>query len=96
MRDEAWFNAADRARIGFVSFNRLDRKTRARLRQQLLAPEWDVDAAGRRTVEKKDDTKEKIGRSPDDADACNLAYLEYASPKAEKPDEYRPPERRVR
>ena len=27
-------------------------------------------------MEKKEDTKEKIGRSPDDGDAYNLAYLE--------------------
>jgi hypothetical protein len=27
-------------------------------------------------VERKDATKEKIGRSPDDADAMNLAYYE--------------------
>jgi hypothetical protein len=42
----------------------------------MLAPAWDVDTAGRRAVEPKDVTKEKIGRSPDDADAVNLAYLE--------------------
>ncbi len=75
MRHQAWFNLADMARAGLVCFNRLDRKTLARLRQQLLAPAWDVDGAGRRAVEKKDDTKEKIGRSPDDADAANLAFL---------------------
>jgi hypothetical protein len=27
-------------------------------------------------LEKKDDTKEKIGRIPDDADALNLAFYE--------------------
>lgn len=96
MRDEAWFNAAEKARNGFVCLNRMDRKTRARLRQQLLAPEWDVDLAGRRVVEKKDITKEKIGRSPDDGDAFNLSHLEYATARAEPVVNYRPPERRVR
>lgn len=76
MRHQAWFNLADMARAGLVCFNRLDVKTLRRLRQQLLAPVWDVDGMGRRVVEKKDDTKEKIGRSPDDADAMNLAYYE--------------------
>ncbi|HZY87449.1 MAG TPA: hypothetical protein VFE78_21610, partial [Gemmataceae bacterium] len=33
--------------------------------------------AGRRTVEKKEETKKKIGRSPDSMDAMNLAYLPF-------------------
>jgi hypothetical protein len=44
-------------------------------------------------VEKKDDTKEKIGRSPDDADAMNLAYLEgveFTPPPLAPPPEPRP------
>jgi hypothetical protein len=75
-RDELWFRAAELARKGLVKVGLLDRASRARLRQQLLAPEWALDAAGRRVVERKDETKEKIGRSPDDADALLLAYLE--------------------
>jgi hypothetical protein len=39
-----------------------------------MAPTWKIDAAGRRVVEPKDETRKKIGRSPDDADAMNLAY----------------------
>jgi hypothetical protein len=51
--------------------------TRARLRQQLLAPARGYhECSGRRVVESKDETKEKIGRSPDDADALLLTYLE--------------------
>jgi hypothetical protein len=58
----------------------LDRPTRARLRQQLLAPAWGYDErTGRRVVESKVETKKKIGRSPDDADALQLAYLEGVS-----------------
>jgi hypothetical protein len=76
MRDEAWFQCAAKARGGLVNLTRLDKRTLARLRQQLLAPEWDVNPMGLRAVERKDDTKEKIGRSPDDADAMNLAYLD--------------------
>jgi hypothetical protein len=39
-RDELWFQAAGRARAGLVKVGALDRPTRARLRQQLLAPAW--------------------------------------------------------
>jgi hypothetical protein len=63
-----------------VKVGALDRPTRARLRQQLLAPAWGYDErTGRRVVESKDETKKKIGRSPDDADALLLAYLEGIS-----------------
>jgi hypothetical protein len=74
-RDELWFHAAEFARRGLVNVGLLPQADRARLRQQLLAVEWTLDPAGRRTVERKDETKEKIGRSPDDADAMNLAYV---------------------
>jgi hypothetical protein len=75
-RDELWFQAAGRARAGLVKVGALDRPTRARLRQ-LLAPAWGYDEhTGRRVVESKDETKKKIGRSPDDANALLLAYLE--------------------
>jgi hypothetical protein len=77
MRDEAWFHSASKARAGLVCLSRLDRRTLARLRQQLMAPEFRL-LNGQRHVESKDDTREKIGRSPDDADAFNLAYLDVA------------------
>ncbi len=75
-RDELWFEVADRARSGGVYVGSLDRATLRRLKQQLMAPAWELDAQGRRKVEPKDETKEKIGRSPDDADAFLLAYFE--------------------
>jgi hypothetical protein len=40
----------------------------------LTAPVYEMDVRGRRLVEPKDLTKERIGRSPDNADACLLAY----------------------
>src|SRR5262245_6089830 len=75
-RDELWFATAERARSGGIYLGALDRATLRRLKQQLMAPAWDLDAQGRRKVEPKDETKEKIGRSPDDADAFLLAYYE--------------------
>jgi hypothetical protein len=76
-RSELWFQAAEKAKKGLMALWKLDRATLARLRMQLLAPTWDVTAAGQRQVEKKDRTKERIHRSPDDADAMNLAYLSF-------------------
>src|SRR5262249_2924063 len=78
-RDELWFEVAERARSGGVYLGALDRATPRRLKQQLLAPAWELDAQGRRKVEPKDRTKEKIGRTPDDADAFLLAYHEASS-----------------
>ena len=54
-----------------------------------MAPAWDLDAQGRRKVEPKDETKEKIGRSPDDADAFLLAYYDapLCVPQLVMPDE---------
>ncbi len=83
-RDELWFQVAGQARAGNVRLLAagtlagvgLDRAALRRLQQQLLAPAWQLDSAGRRQVEPKDETKEKIGRSPDDADALNLAYYD--------------------
>jgi hypothetical protein len=70
----------DKAKQGLVHFGRLDRPTRARLRQQFLAPAFELNqASGLLLVEPKDVTKEKILRSPDDADAANLAYLDLMS-----------------
>lgn len=75
-RSELWFQGAAKARAGNVCFAALDHATLQRLRQQLLAPAWDMDISGRRHVEPKDATKSKIGRSPDDADSFHLAVYD--------------------
>jgi len=87
-RDELWFRVAAKARAGLVYLGDLDGPTARRLKKQLLAPEWNLDASGRRKVEPKEDTKEKIGRSPDDADAFNLAHYDVVAcgPRAIVPD----------
>jgi hypothetical protein len=41
---------------------------------QLIAPKYDLDSSGRIKVEPKDETRKRIGRSPDDADALLLAF----------------------
>lgn len=100
-RDELWFQVADKARdgevrilpAGLVPGWGLDRETQRRLKQQLMAPEWWL-VGKRRQVEPKDDTKEKIGRSPDLADAFNLAYYDAPADVARQvePEGIRPRE----
>lgn len=75
MRSQLWFDAAELARMGRLSVAQLPLESLRRLQQQLMAVTWKVNTAGQREVEKKDDTRKKIKRSPDDADAFNLAYL---------------------
>lgn len=73
-RSELWFSVSQRAKDGNLDISRLDERTRARLRQQAMAPTWKLDSQGRRVVEPKDQTKKRLKRSPDDMDAMNLAY----------------------
>ncbi len=75
-RSELWFMLAERARLGRLALGKLDRESLHGLKSQAMAPEWKQDAAGRRVVEMKDVTKEKIGRSPDEMDCVNLAFHE--------------------
>jgi hypothetical protein len=83
-RSELWFQVADAARDGGVCFGMLPKSVKERLRQQLMVTEWGLDTRGRRVVEPKDSIKVKIGRSPDDADAFNLAYYEGGGMEAAK------------
>ena len=47
---------------------------------QLLEPLWEVSSTGRIKIEPKDDIRERLGRSPDNADALLLAF--YTPPGA--------------
>ena len=73
-RTELWFAASGRAAEGRLDLSRLSEASRNLLRAQAMAPTWKVDAQGRRVVEPKADTKKRLGRSPDDMDALNLAF----------------------
>lgn len=76
-RSELWFAAAEgRAATGQLCISVLPADVRRKLKQQAMAPKWKLDAAGRRVVEPKEETKKELGRSPDDMDALNLAYYE--------------------
>jgi hypothetical protein len=76
VRDELWFTTALRAKRGELDLSRLPKKVLARLETQALAPTWSPTPDRRRKVESKEDTKKRIGRSPDGMDAVNLAYYE--------------------
>lgn len=73
-RSELWFATAERAEEGEMDFSLLDDEMKSSLRRQLMAPKWKPNGRGQRVVEDKSVTKEKIKRSPDDADALNLAF----------------------
>ncbi|ARU40198.1 hypothetical protein CCB80_03210 [Armatimonadetes bacterium Uphvl-Ar1] len=78
VRSEAWFCSAELAGRGEIDVSRLSKEHQQLLMTQLLAPTWQLDSSGRRVVEKKELTKKRIKRSPDDADAFNLCH--YARP----------------
>lgn len=73
-RSELWFATAERADDERLDLSLLDGDAITNLRIQLMAPRYKLDSNGRRTVEPKDKTKDRIKRSPDDADGFNLAY----------------------
>jgi hypothetical protein len=56
---------------------------RERLVTQLTAPKYWMDSSGRIVVEPKDETRKRLGRSPDNADALLLAF--YTPPLSPAP-----------
>lgn len=67
-RSELWFEFAK------DWLPELDLDPDDQLAADLLAPEYAIDSKGRRVVEPKDKTKERLGRSPDRADAVMMAF----------------------
>ena len=78
LRSALWFGVAEEAIKGNVSLKRLVKNCPnviEDLRRELHAPKYRLDARGRREVESKDETKQRLGgASPDNADGFNLAY----------------------
>jgi hypothetical protein len=71
LRDQLWWQVGREAMLkGLFDLRGLDEATVA----QLIAPKWKPDSLGRYQIEKKDETKKRIKRSPDDADALLLAF----------------------
>lgn len=80
LRDQLWFGVAEWLDGGGELTAVPDV---AKLEAELVAPEYDFDARGRYKVEPKAKTKERLGRSPDRADALCLAV--YEAPTSEMP-----------
>lgn len=75
LRDELWFGGRAFFNAGGSMYQD------SRLESELVAPTYAPDPKGRNKVEKKSDTKKRIGRSPDRADASLLAiYLGSVTP----------------
>ena len=71
LRTELWFNGRDWLKYGKIPDD-------DRLKSELTAPRYDYTPDGKYMVEKKDETKKRIGRSPDIADAVLLAIYNPA------------------
>ena len=82
-RSELWFATRDMARIKRVNLGLLPYKVLAELHRQAMSPLWAPNSLGQRVVEPKDETRKRLGKSPDDMDAMNLSYyhLDYRAPE---------------
>ena len=73
-RSELWFTMRAWVEERMIDFSRLSDEVRKELFAELSAPKYAVDYQGRRVVEPKADTHKRLKRSPDLADAVNLAF----------------------
>lgn len=79
LRSQIWWEIGRKlSEDGAWDLSLLEEDDRERLVTQLTAPKYGLDASGRIVVEPKEETKKRIGRSPDNADALLLAF--YAAP----------------
>lgn len=77
LRDQLWWEVGrELSETGGWDLSAVDDATIA----QLTAPKYGIDSSGRVKVEDKDDTRRRIGRSPDDADALLLAFYTRGGP----------------
>ena len=75
LRDQIWWDLGrELSREQIWDFSALDEDDRDNLFGQLVAPNWKPDSSGRVKVEPKAETRKRLGRSPDDADAVLLAF----------------------
>lgn len=74
LRSELWFEVHNMFITNQISLGNVSSVTTLDLKKQLVAPLFNYDRLGRRMVEPKDDTKKRLDRSPDLADAVMLAF----------------------
>ena len=73
IRAEAWWNGRELSRAKALSLAGLDDDAIA----ELTMPRYEVvDSSGKVKIEKKDEIRERLGRSPDIADALLLAFFD--------------------
>jgi hypothetical protein len=77
-RSELWFTFAG-------ELPRIDLDTDDQVAADLVAPKYVLDSQSRRVVEKKADTKKRLGRSPDRADAVLLTFAAPSPVTAARP-----------
>lgn len=74
LRSELWFEVHELFIGNQISLSAIDKSVLFDLKKQLVSPLFTYDKAGRRMLENKDDTKKRLDRSPDLADALMLAF----------------------
>lgn len=73
-RTEAWFRFAHA-----LDMNRVTLPNDPELIAELTAPKYIFQPDGRRRIEQKEDTKKRLGRSPDRADAVIMAWYYHGT-----------------
>lgn len=77
---EIWFTLADRARTGRLDLGALSGEAFRILSADLRARRYKIQSDKTLRVESKEEVKKRLGRSPDDADACVLAFAGVRQP----------------
>jgi hypothetical protein len=80
LRAELWFVAAGYGKAGKLDLSRLAPDIYRKLTAELRGVRYKIQSDKTLRVEGKDETKKRVGRSPDDADAFNLWCYPDGSP----------------
>lgn len=77
VRSELWFDAVDIAHNNGMTLYKLDGYIKHKLRNELLAPHYEINAHGQMVVESKEKTKNRTKQpSPNLADSLNLCFYD--------------------
>lgn len=80
VRSELWFEAVNLANDNQMTLYKLDSYTKNKIRNELLAPHYSINASGQLVVEAKEKTTRRTKLpSPNLADALNLCFYEGAN-----------------
>ena len=74
-RSELWIHLRDLARKKQISISMIERRMQVELLKELRLPEFRIDSTGRTVLESKDKIMERLGSSPDLADAVALCFM---------------------